>query len=338
MSCTSLPFSQTHTLLGTFGISITITVPEVYSCTNTLLRLRSETETVEDWFDYAILSQLVTTINYTFPPSVCYIDVRLAQCCPKPPPNPDDPEPPLPPEDDPPPPPNPDDPPCALISSSDDECSPAITVTNPYRRPDDIIVTTDYNSISIPKKVNLKITQNSCSDISALICTVRCVEQPPEPDGECPCNFIPYVDIYSLPQLNIGRTPHGVPLDIDCLCNYSDDFRSSPDFGLPTYTKVESYFLASYGYGAVGFIDGVGYDSTGLNKRSWIRLPDFDNSDQLRNWLVNHFRFFGIENDKSQIRNVWPYTDLYWHPFDLCIENSKFTPEDGVAYVKIIPC
>lgn len=325
MSCTSLLFSQTHILLGTFGISITITVPEVYSCTNIQLRLRSETGIVKDWFDYAILSQLVTTINYTFPPSVCYIDVRLAQCCPG---------------DDPPPPPNPDDPPCALISNFDDECSPAVTITNPYRRPDDILVTTDYNNISIPKKVNLKITQNSCSNISALLCTVRCagVPPPPEPEVGCPCNFIPYADIYSLPQLNIGRLPHGVPLDFDCLCNHSGDVRSRPDFGLPTHTRVESYFSAAYGYGAVGFIDGIGYDSTGLNTRSWVRLPDFDNSDQLRTWLKNHFRFFGISNDKSQIRNVWPYTDLYWHPFDFCIENSGFTPEDGVAYVNIVPC
>lgn len=336
MSCTPLSFSQTHTILGTFGISITIDVPEVYSCTNIQLRLRSETETIEDWFDYAILDDTTIIINYTFPPSVCYIDVRLAQCCPEPPPDPDDPDPP-PPGGDPPPGSSPDDPPCALIASSDDECSEAVTISNPYRRPSDVLVTTSYNDISIPKKVNLKITQTSCSDISALLCTVRCVEAP-EFEGECPCNFIPWTDIYSLPLLNIGRTPYGVPLDVDCLCNYNGGVRLAPEYGLPNYTKIQPYFSAAYGYTAIGFIDGIGYDSTNLNTNSWIKLPEFDNSNQLRIWLRNHFRFFGIKSNKTQIRNVWPYTDLYWHPFDFCIDNTKFTPEEGVAYVKIVPC
>jgi hypothetical protein len=340
MSCTSLSFSQTHTRAGSFGISITITVPEVYSCTNIQLRLRSETEVVEDWFDYAILSNLVTTINFAFPPSVCYIDVRLIQCCPDVPPNPDDPEPPLPP---------PggggsgpgggaDDPPCALISSEEEDCGPEVIIVNPYRKPEDSAVSVDYNDIIIPTKVNLKITQTSCSDISALLCTVRCAGPPPALEGDCPCDFIPYVDIYSLPQLNIGRLPHGVPLDIDCLCTGFGGYRTSPDFGLPTYTKVESYFAAYYGYQAVGFIDGIGYDSTILNVNSWVRLPDFDNSDQLREWLIKHFRFFGINGPKTALERPWPYTDLFWHPFNFCIENSRLTPEDGVAYVKIVPC
>lgn len=334
-SCISLPFSQTHILLGTFGISITITVPDIYNCTNIQLRLRSETEIVEDWFDYAILSQLVTTINYTFPPSVCYIDIRLVQCCPTPPPNPDDPEPPLPPGGGGP---GLEDPPCALISSKEDDCGPEVIIVNPYRKPEDSAVSVDYNDIIIPTKVNLKITQTSCSDIIALLCTVRCAGPLLPPEGNCPCDFIPYVNIYSLPQLNIGRLPHGVPLDIDCLCNGSGGYRSAPDFGLPTYTRVESYFAASYGYRAVGFIDGIGYDSTGLNVNSWVRLPDFDNSDQLRAWLIVHFRFFGIDQNRNEIRNTWPYTDLFWHPFNFCIENSRFTVEDGVAYVNIVPC
>jgi hypothetical protein len=331
MSCTSLAFSQTYTILGSFGISITITVPEVYNCTNIQLRLRSESETIEDWFDYAALTQTVTTINYTFPSSACYIDVRLIQCCP-PVPDPDGPIPgdgvPF----------SPDDPPCALLSSDfEDECSSTISISNPYRRPVDSLVTVEYNEISVPKKLNLTITQNNCSDISALLCTTRCSETP-DPVGQCPCGFIPWVDIYSLPQLNIGRLPYGVPLDIDCLCNYVGGFRSSPNFDLPAYTKVEAYFQASYGFKAVGFIDGVGYDSTNVNVGSWIKIHECDNSDQLRDWLKNHFRFFAISLNKDSIRFVWPYTDLFWHPFDFCIENNRFTPESGVAYVKIVPC
>jgi hypothetical protein len=331
MSCTSLSFSQTHTLLGSFGISITITVPEVYDCTNIQLRLRSETETVEDWFDYAILSQTVTTINYTFPSGVCYIDVRLIQCCP-PGPGLDGPIPgdgvPF----------NPDDPPCALSSDSfEDECSSTVSISNPYRRPADLSVAQEYNVISIPKRVKLTVTQNNCSDINALLCTIRCSETP-ESQGQCPCLFSPSVDIYSLPQLNIGRLPYGVPLDIDCLCNFVGGPKARPNFSLPEYTKVEAYFSSSYGYRAVGFIDGVGYDSTRLNRNSWIKLHECDNSTQLRDWLKNHFRFFGISENKDSTRFVWPYTDLFWHPFDFCLENNQFTAESGVAYVKVVPC
>lgn len=332
MSCSSLPFSQTHTILGTFGISITINVPEVYNCSTIQLRLRSETTTVEDWFDYAILSSTSTTINYTFPPGVCYIDVRIVQCCPQPPLPPDTPE-------GPPPGPPPEDPPCALITEDEgSECSENTSFTNPYRRPSDSSVSTAYNEISIPKKVNLKITQTNCSDISALLCTVRCVAEPTDVVGDCPCEFIPWVDVYTLPQLPIGREPYGTPIDIDTLCNYDGGLRCRPQFNLPTYTKIEAYTDNRYGYSALPFINGIGYDTTGVSSNGFVKVHTCNNSEELRLWIHNNFRFFGVDASKTSITNAWPYTDLYWHPFDFCIANNKFTPENGVAYVKLIPC
>lgn len=332
MSCEPLPFSVTHTIVGSFGISITVTVPEIYDCTNIQLRLRSGSGILVDWFDYAIVDDLTTTINYTFSPAICYIDVRLSQCCP------------IPPVVDPP---LEDDPPCSLISSSEDECSPTSTViTNPYRKPDDSSITKPYNNIVIPKKLNLTINQNSCSDVSALLCSVRCVPPPPPPpppppeiEGECACNFAPWINVLSLPQLSIGRRPHGVPIDFDCLCNYEGGLKLRPNYGLPQYKRVEAYFQASYGFLAVPFIDGVGYDTTTLNLQTWVKIVNADNSDQLRSWLINHFRFFGINNSKTETTQVWPYTDLYWHPFDLCyMPNLKFTPEPDVVYLNLIPC
>jgi hypothetical protein len=333
MSCESLPFSVTHSIIGSFGISITVTVPEIYNCTNIQLRLRSGSGIFVDWFDYAVLDELITTINYTFSPAICYIDVRLSQCCP------------IPPVVDPPPP--EDDPPCSLISSSEDDCSPTSTViTNPYIKSEDSSITQSYNNIVIPKKLNLTINQNSCSDVSALLCTVRCVPPPPPPpppppeiEGECACNFVPSVDILSLSPLTIGRNPHGVPIDIDCLCTYEAGLRLRPHYGLPQYKRVEAYFVGGYGFSAVPFIDGVGYDTTTLNRQTWVKVVTVDNSEDLRSWLINHFRFFGISYSKTETAQVWPYTDLYWHPFDFCYQpNPKFTPESDVVYVKLIPC
>jgi hypothetical protein len=352
MSCPVLSFSKTYTKLGSSGLSITIDVPEVYSCTNIQLRFRSQTSTIQDWFDYAVLSSLSTTINFAVPPSVCFVDVRLIQCCPEPPPLCPYPQvydestgkcvtPPVPPGDGGGgggPPPNPDDPPCALIAVSDEEeCSIPVSIINPYIKPGDENIAQEYNDISVPKRVNLTITQNSCDDISALLCHVRCAT-PVEPKGDCPCRFTPYVDVYSLPQLNIGRVPHGVPLDIDCLCSYEGGLRSRPKFSTPEYSKIEAYYQASYGFYAVPFIDGVAYDTTDLNTNTFVKIHTANDSEELRQWFIDHFRFFGINTDKTEIRNVWPYTDLYWHPYDFCIENQTFTPEPGVVYINIIPC
>lgn len=331
MSCPSLTFTHTYSIIGSGGISITIIVPEIYNCTNIQLRLKSTSGIIEDWFDYTVLNQLITTINFPVAPGVCYIDIRLNQCCggpgpDLPPPSPDNPP--------------PDDPLCAPIAISDDECGDEVAVTNPYVKPSDSAIVTPYNDIAIPKAVSVKITHNSCSDISALLCTVRCGDPlPPEKDGGiCPCRFIPLVDIYSLPKLTIGRLPHGVPIDFDTLCNYDGGLRSRPVYEAPNYTKVEVYYKASYGYSAVPFIDGVGYDTTNLNISTWVKVHESDNSYNARNWLVNHFRFFGIDNNKTQITFVWPYTDLYWTPYDFCIPNEFFTPADKTAYVSLIPC
>jgi hypothetical protein len=92
-----------------------------------------------------------------------------------------------------------------------------------------------------------------------------------------------------------------------------------------------------YGYHALPFIDGVCYDTTGLNTSTWVKVHTCDNSSQLRQWLAEHFRFFGVDTNKS-IRKVWPYTDLFWHPFDFCLENNEFEVEDNVVYVKLVPC
>jgi hypothetical protein len=333
MSC-DLSFSQTSTFLSSSIISVTITVPEVYDCTNIQLRLRSIDSIIEDWFSYAVLSNLETTINFPFPPEACYLDVRLFQCCVVPDVDPDVPASPpgLPPF-------APDEPPCAPIATSfEEECSETkINITNPYVRPEDVLVSTDFNEIYIPKKVQLNIVQNSCSDITATLCTVRCAEiSIPDIQGDCACNFQPSVDIYSLPKINIGRLPFGVPLDIDRKCSFSSGIINKPQYSEPDYTKVVAYYLTRNA-GATPFVDGVGYDISNLNTATWIEVHTTNNSTEMRDWLIRRFRFFTLNKNKEIWFN-WPYTDLIWYPYDSCIENNKFTPEDKTVYVQLIPC
>jgi hypothetical protein len=137
--------------------------------------------------------------------------------------------------------------------------------------------------------------------------------------------------------LPIGRLPYGVPLDIDMFCTYQGSYRSRPNFELPNYTRIEAY-TKNYGFGAIPFIDGIGYDYTNLNTNTLTKIYTCENSVQLRSWLVEHFRFLGIDSTKTSIRNNWPYTDLYWFPYDFCISQLGFTPEEGVAYVDVVPC
>lgn len=341
MSC-NLSFSQTYEFLTDSIISLTITVTEVYTCTNIQLRLRSNESIVQDWFDYAIVSSLTTTINFPFSDNICFIDVRLSKCCV------DDGDSPVPPgggggggEGGFSPPVSPDDPPCSPIATSfEEECSDTkVAITNPYVKPDDVFVTKEFNDIYIPKKVQLNLAQTNCCDIKATICTVRCAEIsiPDVPKGECSCNFQPSVDIFSLPQINIGRLPYGVPLDIDINCSYASGRRFKPQFSQPEYTKVVAYYYPKY-FRATPFIDGVGYDISNLNINSWVEVHTASDSTEMRNWLIQHFRFFTLDTNKQVIQFNWPYTDLIWHSYDSCIPNGKFTPEDKTVYIYLIPC
>jgi hypothetical protein len=333
MSCTELSFTYNYVLLGSGGISITIDVSTVYECTNIQLRYRDNNGTViNDWFDYAVLTSLSTTINFALPPDVCNIDIRLNQCCPEPPPV--GPDPPIPPGGGGEIPEIPDDPPCVIIADpNEDACYESVSITNPYLRPEDSSITQEYNDIVVPKQLNLTITHNSCSDISALLCSPRCTP-PEDPTGQCACKFNPYVNIEDLPStVSTNRTPYGVPLDIDFSCTYGS---RGPTYDLPQYNKIEAYSF-NYGFNAMPTIDGMIYDNSSLNSNTLIKIKTASNSEELRQWLVDHFRFFGINPDFS-IRMTWPYTDLYWYPYDLCVPSSEFTAEAGVVYVNVVPC
>lgn len=329
MPCSLEIQSVSFTPIGSFGGSLTVVVPEVYPCTNIQVRFRSSYDTIYDWEDFAVLSSTSTTFALPIPSEICHIDVRLYKCCAVPPgPGPD----------------TPDDPPCAAISESfEAECSTEKqSISNGYVKPSDVDITTPKNDIYVPKKVKLTITQDDCSNIEALLCTVRCGEPPPDPPdlptGSCPCNFRPVVDIYTLPQTNIGRIPHGVPIDIDLLCTYSasggiDMWR--PQFP-SNYTKFVILYQPLWGY-ATPFIDGIGYRIDALNRNTWVHVRTTSSVSQARSWLTTHFRFFTLDPSGSQIQGVWPYTDLYHTPYNFCT-GSSFTAEADTVYIKLIPC
>jgi hypothetical protein len=322
MTCIIPAFSYTSTNIGSNGLSIEITVPEIYACTNIQIRFVLQDETVGDWIDYANLSTLVTTINLTIPPDVCSVDVRLFSCCGGGggggPLTPD----------------LPDDPPCSTISTSESDCtSSKISITSPYRRPADIDVTEPYNDIFVPKQVKLTITNNDCDDIEALLCTIRCADVGTAA-GMCPFPFGLYVDINTLPQVNIGRTPYGAPIDFDKLCN-SSNYRGKPAFDDAKYTKIEAYIRA--GWQATPFIDGVGYKMNSINSNTYVKVHTTSDAESMRNWTKDHFRFFTL-NAIDTIQFAWPYNDLYWTPYDYALDNGLYQAEDGTVYLELVPC
>lgn len=323
MACPSLNFSQVVSMVGLNGASIVLSwegSENIPPCTNIQLRFRLQDGTIEDWTDYSSFTTSPTTINFTMPEDACFIDTRLSQCCggdgggfPD----------------------LPDDPPCSLIEATSSDCSSSkITIINPYRRPADNTITQEYNSIFVPKEIKLTVDHTDCDTIEGLLCSIRC------PDiatgqGKCPFAFNPYVDVFTLPQINLNRTPYGVPIDFDKLCN-SSNYKGKPQFTDPKYTKVEAYTKNLFG--ATPFIDGIGYKISSINKNTYVKIHTTNSASDMRNWLINHFRFFTLNTDQSQVKFVWPYTDLYWTPYDLVIPNSLFTPEEGTIYLELVPC
>lgn len=328
MACPSLNYTIDSSSLGSGGVAITITAPEIYKCTNIQIRFRAQNGSIiEDWFDYAVLSNLVTNLSFAPPDGVCSIDTRLSQCCGgdggggggEPPVGPPS-----------------DEPPCLAIGSSVSECSTTkVVITNPYKRPTDTVAT-PYNDIYIPKQTKLTITQNSCADIQAKLCTIRCPEPPPAV-GACPCSFMPSIDIQSLPQIQVSniRLPYGVPIDIDVSCN-SSNYRARPEFNEPRYTKIEAILQPLWG--TTPFIDNVGYKISDINTNTWVKVYTASTAQEMRQWLKDHFKFLTIDETTMTVRSIWPYTDLYWTPYDSCVSNPLFTPEAGTVYVKLIPC
>lgn len=319
--CNNLEFSAVLQSVGTFEHSITVTVPTVYECTAIQLQTYNvDNNIIQPWTTYAFLNN--TTTTFLAPENACKIDIRLYKCCSTSDPGPD---------------PNPEDPPCWPIAAGTDSCTTTLyTVTNPYRRPLDNAVSTPYNSINIPKQIQLTIDHTDCNNITAKLCAPRCVKPLP-PAQMCPCNFSPYIDINTLPQLHIGRTPYGVPIDIDFECSYH---RVHPQYDDGNYTNFEVYTLSrNYGSSIVcPFIDGIGYDNSNLPTGSLIKVYSTNSSHNLRTWLNNHFRFFSVNMTTTSITNVWPYTDLYWYPYDYCIDIDPFKSTIGTVYVMLVPC
>lgn len=322
MTCIPPTFSYTSTNVGSNGLSVDITVPEVYQCTNIQIRFVYQDETVGEWVDYAILSTLVTNLNLSIPIDVCSVDIRLSSCCGGGGDGTDGP------------PPLSDDPPCSTETSDSSDCtSSKISITNPYRRPADSGVTQAYNSIYIPKQVKLTITNNDCDEIEALLCSIRCADVGTT-TGQCPFPFGLYVDINTLPQVNLGRTPYGVPIDFDKLCN-SSNYKGKPALTDAKYTKVEAYIRA--GWKATPFIDGIGYKMDSLNSNTYVKVHTASDAESMRTWIKNHFRFFTLNVDQT-VRFVWPYNDLYWTPYDYALDNGLYQAEDGTIYLEIVPC
>lgn len=259
---------------------------------------------------------------------------------PSPPPGfPDDPDDPTQPGPPAPEPPAPDDSPCVAIADSfEEECSELVEVSNPYIKPDDSALTYSTSDLSIPKKVILTISQTSCTDISAQLCTVRCALPGSPPDtGFCFYDFKPSVDVYDLPQI-LTTTPNNKPIDIDILCR--DYTVRRPSFLAPTYTKIEGYFYpARMPYATCPCINGVIYDTTNLNINTKVKIHTATDSTSFRFWFPQNFAFVTLSTDKTRILRFWPYTDLFWYPFDsFDPDNTSFTPEPETVYVDVVPC
>lgn len=203
MSCIDVAFTQTYEFISNNKISISITAQDsLFSIIQLRLRTCDNRHIIkiagEDWFNYAVMSSPTTTFLFDIPRNVGYIDTRLQKCdtvingiIPVFNPN-------L----------SPfiggDEPPCANIATSiEEECyMDPIGLVNAFRRPTDSHVVTEYNPITIPKKINLKITHDKCSGVQALLCSVRC---PPtlEPFAESPT---PTPTVTKSPTPTVTRT------------------------------------------------------------------------------------------------------------------------------------
>ena len=339
MTCPSLTLNATIQRIGEFNCTLTIIVPEIYPCTIIQLRYKDTLGSViEDWFDYSVLSSLTTILNFSISTDVCTIDVRLSQCCVSPNEgstgeDSDDPGDTL------------SDTGCTLITSDFSECTTTkYAVNEPYKRPFDSNVTAPYNDISIPKKALISISQDSCSNIRASICTVRCGEdlpQPPEiPEGECACRFTPMIDIYTLPNYDSGILPVSRPIDIDKSCQGSTKY---PVYDTEKYTKIIGF--CKYWNNAYPCIDGRIYSLQDVHRRTIIKIRETNNgnANEFRSWIETHFRFILPHSSFPSIispisHGGWPFTDLYWTPYDSCTPSAIFTAEEGVLYVEIVPC
>jgi hypothetical protein len=210
-------------------------------------------------------------------------------------------------------------------------------VENPYIKPQDSNIVYTTSQLSIPKKVILTITQNSCIELQAQLRSPGCA---PLPSGSheqtCNFNFNPYISVYDLPQIIPTTNLYGAPIGIDITCDY---ITRQPNFTQPSYSKIEAYFdpsLFEFSY-VLPFIDGVGYDIQALHSQTKVKIHTAANSETLREWLVEHFRFLSVNIERTEITKTWCYTDIYWYPFDFCEENNIFSPEPDTVYVKLIP-
>jgi len=161
----------------------------------------------------------------------------------------------------------------------------------------------------------------------------------------------PFVDINTLKLLNFSSYRRNVPIDLDRVCRYEvEKFYGlnswpSPQFGLskhrPTlkFTRFELYVYNSSPRLVSPAIDGITYLTDTVQIGGFIRVKNFidSNSDEVRDWIVNHFIFNMVTLD-NKYQGYWHYTDLLWTPGPNSIPSPFFTPRPDTVYVCLIPC
>lgn len=216
------------------------------------------------------------------------------------------------------------DDPISMLNCIDD------IVVNPIIKPSDKNIDTEINRISIPHIFKFIINQDDCSNITSHISTFR---NGTFSESKCFSNFIfnPNIIVNNLPRTLVGgASPYGSTIDVDALCPVNIH---RPIFNKTKYTRIEAYYQPKYF--ATPFIDGIGYSVDDVHRDSPILLYSCSTSNDLRNWICQHLRFFTLQNNSTEIRYAWPFVDLYWNPYDTM--DTIFEPEVGVVYVNIVP-
>lgn len=254
-----------------------------------------------------------------------------------PPDNPRDPEPPV------------SDPPfrCSdylLPECNDPDCNLYSDVTDPYINPlndnyisidEDIIniskkIDVDYNRIYLPSKIRVRIDHTNCSDIRAYISSEKT-----NSFDATKCLDMFYDDIYfsDLPQIDFkfNNLLGGSFIGSDAVC---DSGSLNPSFDTAIYSRVDIYYQPNIS--AIPFIDGIGANTSSLNRQSAVLLYTTETADQAREWIKNHLVFYTLYDNFTRLRYKWKYVDLYWKPFDN-IDDSVFIPEQGVLYLNVVP-
>jgi hypothetical protein len=431
--CPDLTYTIQHSITNEI-MFIELNISRLLDCLTLQARFYDLSETLTtDWFNVAYITNLETNTSLTLNNTISKIEFRLYSCC-------------GPVIDDPP----TDDFPCDVIEEGPDSVisacgSSPVVVENAYVRSSDVDeFSGSFNPIMIPRNIKLTINHEENCQLSAHLCSVRCIVPTPTPTptrtltptptvtptytptstvtptitvsptatrtqtptptvtkspgasptptatltptisntptltptatltrtptptvtntrtptpsfipAKCNAIFAPFVDINTLPTINLGSYTKSVPIDIDAMCSGQVASQLNLNYTYPNipndfqgYKRYELYMVVRYGLFDTPTKNGIGYLTENVPFGMPLKIREFSGSDAsslvVREWIRTKFIFSRLVRsiDKTTVfySSFWPYTDLIWYPGKNLSSSPAFTPRSDTVYVELIPC